>query len=173
MLLRNRSDRQNLLFLLLLKPPPEPAAQDGEHEGGRWREEVDLALAGPPTGLGWATVQGCTKRHFPGCVNMGWKNATFSSNFTQPGKRLLVQPCILPFSSGLSFAVCDHFSRKNAKYHRVTRHSLVKKKLNPSTSAWLHNGTTLPPSGWLKFINSIPTYPMQFPNSYLSLWKVS
>ena len=49
-------------------------------------------------------VQGCTKRLFPGWVNMGWKNcallpavgkqnATFESNFTQPWKSLLVQPC--------------------------------------------------------------------------------
>ena len=48
--------------------------------------------------------QGCTKRLFPGCVNMGWKNCallpavgkqnpTFSPNFTQPGKSLFVQPC--------------------------------------------------------------------------------
>ena len=47
---------------------------------------------------------GCTKKMFPGCVNMEWKNcvlllsvgkqtATFPPNFTQPGKVLLVQPC--------------------------------------------------------------------------------
>ena len=58
-------------------------------------------------------IQGCTKRHFPGCVNMGWKNcvllpaigrqnATYSSNFTQPGKSLLVQPCMTYFQVLLS-----------------------------------------------------------------------
>ena len=49
-------------------------------------------------------IQGCTKRLFPGCVKMGWKNcvllpavgkqnATFSPNFTKPGKSLLEVPC--------------------------------------------------------------------------------
>ena len=52
---------------------------------------------------GWC-LQGASKRLFPGCENVGWKNcvllpavgkqnATFSPNFTQPGKRSLEVPC--------------------------------------------------------------------------------
>lgn len=48
-------------------------------------------------------LQGCTKRTLPGCVDMGYKycillvgkqKATLSANFSQPGKVLLVPPCI-------------------------------------------------------------------------------
>ena len=50
------------------------------------------------------TIQGTSKRLFPGCENMWWKNcvclpevgkqnATFSPDFTQPGKSLLEVPC--------------------------------------------------------------------------------
>ena len=50
-------------------------------------------------------LQGIFKECFPGCENKGWKNcvflpaagkqnATFSSNFTQPGKRSLEIPCM-------------------------------------------------------------------------------
>ena len=50
-------------------------------------------------------IQGISKRLFPGCENMLWKNcvflpaegkqnATFSPDFTQPRKRLLEIPCI-------------------------------------------------------------------------------
>ena len=51
-------------------------------------------------------IQGTSKRLFPGCENMWWKNcfclpevgkqnATFSTDFTQPGKSLLEVPCIV------------------------------------------------------------------------------
>ena len=54
---------------------------------------------------GFYSAQGCTKRLFPGCVNMGQKNcalmpvegkqnSTYSSKFTQPGKSILGQPCM-------------------------------------------------------------------------------
>ena len=51
-------------------------------------------------------LQGTSERLFPGCENMWWKNcvclpevgkqnATFSPDFTQPGKSLLEVPCSL------------------------------------------------------------------------------
>ena len=55
-----------------------------------------------------SNLQGISKRLFPGCDNMWWKNyffqpaegkqnATISPEITQPGKRLLKIPCIKTF----------------------------------------------------------------------------
>ena len=97
------------------------------HSSTKWQNtsyiEIEHIFSGCSPGLPWQhgryttlglsenslqnlllEVQGCTKRLFPGCVNMGWKNcallpaagkqnATYWSNYTQPGKSLLVQPC--------------------------------------------------------------------------------
>ena len=66
-------------------------------------------------------VQGCTKKLFPGCVNMGEKNcallpalgkqnATYSPCFTQPGKSLLLQPCKLGLCiASVSLPFTPHF----------------------------------------------------------------
>ena len=53
----------------------------------------------------WKNLQGISKRLFPGFENMWWKNcvflpaegkqnATFSPDFSQPGKSLIEIPCI-------------------------------------------------------------------------------
>ena len=76
--LTNKLDLRHLVYVIVLY--------------SKWRDKLQI------------DIRGCTERRFPGCVNMGWKNcalllavgkqnAICLSNFTQPGKSLLVQPC--------------------------------------------------------------------------------
>ena len=79
-----------------------------EMEGEEEEEPFPHSPWFPPS-LRW-TIQGCTKRLFPGFVKLGEKVAFCLPNagrrtqffhliFTQPGKSLLVQPCTLHSST--------------------------------------------------------------------------
>ena len=74
------------------------------------------------------TVQGTSKRLFPGCENVGWKNcvllpavgkqnATFSPNFTKPGKSLWQGapkecfPGLVNFVSAVAYHLCLNLPR--------------------------------------------------------------
>ena len=81
-----------------------------------------------------SSIQGCTKRTFSGFVNMGQKNCallsaankqnvTFSPNFTQTGKVLLVQPCSFQRRGVMQIINVNKFLRQPARpqFRRVKR----------------------------------------------------
>ena len=82
-------------------------------------------ITGEGCNLKYESVQGISKRLFPGCKNMWWKNcaflpaegkqsAIFSPDFTQSGKSLLEMPCTIRAAVGIF-----HMPRSLGPLHKL------------------------------------------------------